>query len=62
MALRAAPSTWERVQDYAGTAADIVDMPVIDAAAVIGVEAAWLGGILLGVKFLWLGLWNEFKK
>lgn len=55
-------SPWERVQDYAGDVEEIIDTPVIDAAAVIGVQVAWLGAMLLGIKFLWTGLWYEFKK
>jgi hypothetical protein len=56
------PTTWERVQSYASDAEAIIDAPVDDLAAVLGFEAAWLAGFLLGVKFVWLGLHKEFGK
>jgi predicted outer membrane lipoprotein len=59
----AAPmSTWDTIKDDAGYFEDYYDAPVVDAAAVIGVEAAWLGGILLAIKFVATGLWYEFEK
>jgi hypothetical protein len=52
-----APSTWQKIQDYAGEFEDIYDAPLDDTAAVIGVDTVWLGGFLLGLKFLLSGLW-----
>lgn len=46
------PSTWERVKGYAGEFEELIDAPVTDLAAVISVDAAWLGGLLLGLKFI----------
>lgn len=61
--LRAAtPTIWERAQTYAGDVATVVDWPTTDAAAVIGVDAIWLGGILLGLKIVATGLWYEFRR
>lgn len=48
-------SRWERVKRYATTAEEIIDAPVTDLAAVISVDAVWLGGFLLGLKFLTSG-------
>lgn len=53
-------SAWKRVQDTAGNVVEVLDWPVEDAAAVIGVEAAWLAGVMLAVKFLTVGLYKEF--
>ncbi len=60
MATTPAPSAWDRVQDYAGDVETVVNWPYDDAAAVIGVETAWLAGTLLAVKFLTVGLYKEF--
>lgn len=57
-----APSSWERIEDYAGDFEQIIDAPVYDAAAVIGVEAAWLSGLLLGIKALSIGFGMILKK
>ena len=51
------PSWWDETKDYAGEAVDIYDAPIADLAAVIGVSALWLGGLLVGLKFLTTGLW-----
>lgn len=56
------PSFWQKAQDYAGEFEEIIDAPVIDAAAVIGVEAAWLGGMLFALKILSSGFWLEFER
>lgn len=53
----APPSNWERAKSYASTIEEYADAPVNDLAAVISVDAAWLGGLILGLKFLTTGLW-----
>ncbi len=53
-------SAWKRVEDAAGNVVEVLDWPTEDAAAVIGVEAAWLAGFVLAVKFLSVGLYKEF--
>jgi len=50
------PSKWERVRGYVSTAEQYIDSPVDDIAALINVDAIWLGGFLLGLKFLTSGL------
>lgn len=50
------PSLWDRVKYWAGRAEHVVDAPVEDLAAVIGVSTIWLGGVLLGLKMLTTGL------
>jgi hypothetical protein len=55
------PSTWERIESDAGTVWDYYESPVTDAAAVIGVEAAWLTAFLVAVKALAVGLHHEFR-
>lgn len=68
-----APSFRERVKGYATRAGQtattyaskaerIIDAPVYDAAAVLGVDVIWLGGILLSLKIMATGLAMEFKK
>jgi hypothetical protein len=52
----APPSTWDKVKGYASDFEDLYDAPVVDAAAVIGVEAAWLTGFLLALKFVATGV------
>jgi hypothetical protein len=59
---QAPASTWERVQDYAGKVEEFVDAPVDDVAAIFELDPLWLGGMLLGLKFLVTGLLHEFKK
>lgn len=54
------PSAWERVQNTTGDVLDVLDWPVEDTAAVIGVETAWLAGMLLAMKLLAAGLYKEF--
>lgn len=51
-----APSTWDTIKTYASEAADLYEAPVDDAAAVIGVEAAWLTSFLLALKFVATGV------
>ena len=51
-----AESGWERAKRYATTAEEYIDAPVNDLAAVISVDAVWLGSFLLGLKFLTSGL------
>ncbi len=53
-------SAWERVEDAAGNVTEVLDWPTEDAAAVIGVKAAWLAGFVLAVKILSMGLYKEF--
>ncbi len=53
-------SAWERAKAGAGKVTEVLDWPVEDAAAVIGVETAWLAGLMLAVKFLSMGLYKEF--
>lgn len=57
---------YDRAADRAVRAAaavnDVENWPVDDAAAVIGVETAWLAGLLLGVKFLLGGLVMEYRR
>lgn len=51
------PVAWtERVRGYASTAEQYVDSPIDDIASLIQVDAIWLGGFLLGLKFLTSGL------
>lgn len=52
----------QRIEDYAGRIERVVDAPVDDAAAVLAIDAALLGGLLLGVKLLAWGLWYEFHQ
>jgi len=49
-------SGWSRLKRYATTVEEYVDAPVTDLAAVISVDAVWLGSFLLGLKFLTSGL------
>ena len=58
--MAATPTAWERAQTYAGNVEDVIDWPIDDAAAVIGVETAWLAGMLLAMKILAAGLYKEF--
>jgi len=52
----------QRIKTDVGIAWDYYESPVTDAAAVIGVEAAWLTGLLLALKVLATGIWYEFRK
>lgn len=47
---------------YASKAERIIDAPVYDAAAVLGVDVIWLGGLILTIKIVSMGLVMEFKK
>lgn len=64
--LQARPQWYDRALDSVEITAakvnDIENWPVDDAAAVIGVETAWLAGLLLGVKFLLGGLVTEYRR
>ena len=51
-----------RARDYAGKATRIINAPVYDAAAVLGVDVIWLGGVLLAMKIILTGLAMEFRK
>lgn len=51
----------QRIKTDVGIAWDYYESPVTDAAAVIGVEAAWLTGLLLALKIVATGLWYEFR-
>jgi hypothetical protein len=53
---------WDKPVAYTQKVVTVIEWPTDDLAAVIGVEAAWLTGMLLAVKFLTIGLWHEFKK
>jgi len=61
----AAPSWTTRavadVENAAGDVATVVNWPTDDAAAVIGVETAWLAGLLLAVKIVTAGFVWEFR-
>lgn len=59
--MASAPSTWQRIESDAGIAWDYYDSPITDAAAVIGVEAAWLTGFLVAIKAIAVGLHYEFR-
>jgi hypothetical protein len=64
--LRAAPA-WatnalDRVESAAGAVTTVTNWPVDDAAAVIGVETAWLAGLLLAVKIVTAGFVWEFRR
>ncbi len=53
--------TWlDRVEYTAGDIETVYDWPTADAAAVLGVETAWLAALLLALKFLAGGLYKEF--
>lgn len=52
---------WEQTQTAAQNVETVIEWPTDDLAAVIGVETAWLAGMLLAIKFLTIGLWKEFK-
>ena len=60
----APPSLVERAKNvitvYAPKAERIIDAPVYDSAAVLGVDVVWLGGVLLTVKLIGMGVWWEF--
>ena len=45
---------------YAPKAERIIDAPVYDTAAVLGVDVIWLGGVLITLKLISMGLWWEF--
>lgn len=62
LAATPAPSAWERVKGYASDAEELIDAPVSDLAAVISVDAVWLGGLLLGLKFLSSGVFLMRQK
>lgn len=47
---------------YASKAERIIDAPVYDAAAVLGVDVIWLGGVLFALKIVTMGLAMEFRK
>lgn len=47
---------------YASKAERIIDAPVYDAAAVLGVDVIWLGGIVFTLKILTMGLAMEFRR
>ncbi|MBV8722258.1 MAG: hypothetical protein JO277_08920 [Candidatus Eremiobacteraeota bacterium] len=51
----AAATTWDKIKAYASDVEDLYDAPVVDAAAVIGVEATWLTGFLLALKLVATG-------
>lgn len=53
---------WDRVKDYAAKFEEIIDAPVDDTAAIIGVDTAWLGAFLLGLKFLASGFAIAFRE
>lgn len=55
-------SVWDRTARYAGNVRDLYELPVGDVAAVIGVEAAWLSGILIAIKIFSVGIACEFSK
>lgn len=46
---------WARTKRVAGKVEEVIDAPIDDIAAVIGVETAWLAGVLLGLKFIATG-------
>jgi hypothetical protein len=58
------PSVVERARNvitvYAPKAERIIDAPVYDAAAVLGVDVIWLGGVLITLKIISMGVWWEF--
>ena len=47
---------------YAPKAERIIDAPTYDAAAVLGVDVVWLGGVLITLKLISMGVWWEFFK
>lgn len=47
---------------YASKAERIIDAPVYDAAAVLGVDVIWLGGIVFTLKIVTMGLAMEFRR
>lgn len=51
-----------RAKDYASKAERIINAPVYDAAAVLGVDVIWLGGVLFALKIVITGLVMEFRK
>jgi len=53
-------AVWTRVTNAAGDVETVLNWPVDDAAALIGVETAWLAGMLLALKLLVGGLYTEF--
>ena len=55
-------SAADRAVHAAAAVNDVENWPVDDAAAVIGVETAWLAGLLLGLKFLIGGLVAERRR
>ena len=57
-----ATSAIQRVEDYAGQVEQVLYAPEDDFAAVVGIDAAIVGGLLLGAKMLAWGFWYEFKK
>ena len=61
-----APTFVERAKNvfevYAPKAERIIDAPVYDASAVLGVDVIWLGSVLLVVKLIGMGIWWEFFK
>lgn len=51
----------QRAQNIAAEVWDVSSWPEEDLAAVIGVPAPWLIGMIVSVKFLTVGLWHAFK-
>lgn len=45
---------------YAPKAERIIDAPVYDASAALGVDVIWLGGVLITLKLISMGLYWEF--
>lgn len=56
------PSFTSRVTSYASKAERLIDAPVYDVAAVLGVDVIWLGGVLFAVKIILTGLAMEFRQ
>jgi hypothetical protein len=58
------PSIVERARNvvtvYAPKAERIIDAPVYDTAAILGVDVIWLGGVLIALKLIGMGVWWEF--
>jgi len=60
MASATSPSRWDTFVDYAQQAEELIDAPIYDLAAILAVDATWLGGLVLITKAVVTGLVMEF--
>jgi len=59
--LAASETVGARVKQVAANTWDVVSWPETDLAADLGWDITALTGLLIGIKFLWIGLHHENK-